>query len=116
VIKIYTPKSSSVSCVVYDHATLTLKITYVHTKTYVYTNVPARVFDELKSVLYSDGSIGHYINTQVKPLYQCLDADIASVIQFPTSLARKTKIVQDRMARNKQVIDSYNLKPRKPNK
>jgi len=50
---------------VYDSETQELKITFVNGTTYNYQEVPAGVWDDLKTA----GSPGKFFNQEVKPLF-----------------------------------------------
>ena len=60
-----TPESSNVSEIGYDGQAQEIWVTFHATRTYVYMNVPAVVWDEFRM----SASKGGYVNRVLKPAY-----------------------------------------------
>jgi len=58
--------SSVVSAVIYDHASLTMRIIFVSGAIYDYKNVPEKVYHAMKI----SGSKGTYLNQHIKGNYE----------------------------------------------
>jgi hypothetical protein len=59
--------SSSVASVGYDEVAQELWVEFVGGRTYVYSPVPETTYQELVSA----GSVGAYVNREIKPHYNC---------------------------------------------
>ena len=60
--------SSNVAAVGYDESNSTLEVEFKSGSVYQYFEVPARHFHVLSG---GSTSVGHYLNTEIKPHYRC---------------------------------------------
>jgi hypothetical protein len=62
--------SSSIRTVGYDGSTRALELEYVNGSVYQYFDVPQPTY----AGLLAAPSIGNYVNTEIKPYYDCAEA------------------------------------------
>ena len=66
-------KSSAITSFGYDERTRILEIEYKNGTVYRYREVPRQVWDELRRIESSGGSIGAYVNANIRDKYDFVE-------------------------------------------
>lgn len=61
-----TPESSILTAVAYDHVEKYLYVQFIKGGTFLYSEVPEKVFSDIKSIHESGKSVGSYYTKQIK--------------------------------------------------
>lgn len=67
---IYTPASDTTETINYSEKLGILEIRFTGGRTYHYTGVPEKVWNEYKKIVQEGGSSGNFVNYKIKPLYK----------------------------------------------
>ena len=69
--KMYTPKSGTTVYVDYKAKRMELEVEFKNGLAYHYFNVPLPVWEDLRNVVLTGGSVGTFINMVIKPVFEC---------------------------------------------
>ena len=72
--------SQAVRSIDYSPGSRTLEVVFIDGEVYHYYKVPARVWKEIQEVIESGGSVGTFVNLDVKAVVKELDLDYRRVI------------------------------------
>lgn len=71
--QIFTPGSETTVRVLYSATQRILEVEFTGRRVYHYLEVEDLTWEEYKSVIASGGSSGKFINTRIKPSYDCYE-------------------------------------------